>query len=66
MIPGNVTGDGIIIDHSTTKLASVPSDWITEAKENLHIAYSHTSHGSQLTYRHVRTGFFQRDIVFLE
>lgn len=47
--PGNVTGDGIIIDHSTTKLASVPTDWITEAKENLHIAYSHTSHGSQLT-----------------
>lgn len=47
--PGNVTGDGIIIDHSSTKLASVPSDWISEAKENLHIAYSHTSHGSQLT-----------------
>lgn len=47
--PGNVTGDGIIIDHSSTKLASVPSDWISEAKENLHIAYSHTSHGSQVT-----------------
>lgn len=47
--PGNVTGDGIIIDHSSTKLASVPSDWISEAKENLHIAYSHTSHGSQIT-----------------
>lgn len=47
--PGNVTGDGIIIDHSSAKLASIPSDWISEAKENLHIAYSHTSHGSQLT-----------------
>jgi hypothetical protein len=47
--PGNVIGDGIIIDHSSTKLAAVPSDWISEAKINLHIAYSHTSHGSQLT-----------------
>ena len=43
------TGDGIIIDHSSTKLASIPSEWISAAKNNLHIAYSHTSHGSQLT-----------------
>ena len=41
--------DGIIIDHTSVKLASIPSDWISAAKENLHIAYSHTSHGSQLT-----------------
>jgi hypothetical protein len=27
----------------------MPSDWVTAAKDNLHIAYSHTSHGSQLT-----------------
>ena len=44
-----VTGDDLIIDHTTVKLASIPSDWIIEAKENLSIAYSHTSHGSQLT-----------------
>ena len=44
-----VAGDGIIIDHTSTKLASIPSEWISAAKENLHIAYSHTSHGSQLT-----------------
>jgi hypothetical protein len=37
-----------IIDHTTTKLASIPSAWITSAKQNLHIAYGHTSHGSQL------------------
>jgi hypothetical protein len=37
-----------IIDHTTTKLASIPSVWITSAKQNLHIAYGHTSHGSQL------------------
>jgi hypothetical protein len=44
-----VAGDGIIIDHTTIKLASIPSDWVSAAKDNLHIAYSHTSHGSQLT-----------------
>jgi hypothetical protein len=44
-----VMGDGLIIDHTNIKLASIPSEWISKAKENLHIAYSHTSHGSQLT-----------------
>jgi hypothetical protein len=47
--PGNSLGDGIKIDHTTTKLATIPSDWVSAAKDNLHIAYSHTSHGSQLT-----------------
>lgn len=46
---GPVAGDGLIIDHSCAKLASIPSEWILAAKDNLHIAYSHTSHGSQLT-----------------
>jgi hypothetical protein len=41
--------NGIIIDHTSVKLATIPSDWISAAKEKLHIAYSHTSHGSQLT-----------------
>ena len=44
-----ITGDGLIIDHTTVKLASIPSEWISAAKGNLSIAYSHTSHGSQLT-----------------
>ena len=39
----------IIADHNSGKLSSVPSVWIEAAKENLHIAYSHSSHGSQLT-----------------
>ena len=39
----------LIIDHNNTGLNSIPSEWITAAKENLHIAYQHTSHGSQLT-----------------
>lgn len=46
---GIVTGDGIVIDHTCTKLTAIPSNWIEAAKDNLHIAYSHTSHGSQLT-----------------
>ena len=46
---GPVAGDGLIIDHSCAKLVSIPSEWIMAAKDNLHIAYSHTSHGSQLT-----------------
>jgi hypothetical protein len=41
--------NGFIIDHTSTKLASIPSGYIDAAKESLHIAYSHTSHGSQLT-----------------
>jgi hypothetical protein len=39
----------LIIDHRCTKLSSVPPQWITTARQNLHIAYGHTSHGSQLT-----------------
>ena len=42
----------IIVDHRATNLAAIPTaptDWIAEAKASLHIAYGHTSHGSQLT-----------------
>jgi hypothetical protein len=38
----------LIIDHHSTSLNSIPSEWITTARQSLHIAYSHTSHGSQL------------------
>lgn len=38
----------VIIDHSCTHLASIPVQWIENAKEDLHIAYGHTSHGSQI------------------
>jgi hypothetical protein len=43
-----VSGD-MIIDHRCTKLATIPETAITQAKSKLHIAYGHTSHGSQLT-----------------
>ena len=39
----------IIADHICTDLPSVPAAAIDQAKANLHIAYGHTSHGSQVT-----------------
>ncbi len=38
----------IIIDHTCAKLDPIPANAIQTAKDNLHIAYGHTSHGSQL------------------
>lgn len=42
------TGGKIIIDHRTTNIGSVSSSCINTIKSNLHIAYSHTSHGNQI------------------
>jgi hypothetical protein len=39
----------MIIDHRHTDITQIPESWITTAKDNLHIGYGHTSHGSQLT-----------------
>ncbi len=41
-------GAAIIVDHSSRDLASIPSEAIAAARSTLHIAYGHTSHGSQL------------------
>lgn len=38
----------IIIDHSCTDIWQIPAWAIAQAKSTLHIAYGHTSHGSQL------------------
>ncbi|OGD35249.1 MAG: hypothetical protein A2V45_05405 [Candidatus Aminicenantes bacterium RBG_19FT_COMBO_58_17] len=43
----SVVQDAIIIDHTCTDLASIPSDWVEQAKERLRVSYGHTSHGSQ-------------------
>lgn len=40
--------DSIIVDHNCTDLKKIPQSAILKAKETLHIAYGHTSHGSQL------------------
>lgn len=41
--------DAIIIDHHATDITAIPQSAIEQAKADLHIAYGHTSHGSQLT-----------------
>ena len=40
----------IIIDHNCAKLEPIPESAILQAKSILHIAYEHTSHGTQLIY----------------
>jgi hypothetical protein len=42
-------GDELIIDRTCIDLSAIPSEWIIAAKSELHIAYGHTSHGSQVT-----------------
>ncbi len=42
--------DPLIIDHECTDLNKIPNSAIEQAKTSLHIAYGHTSHGSQLIY----------------
>ncbi|MBN1788363.1 MAG: DNRLRE domain-containing protein [Sedimentisphaerales bacterium] len=38
----------IVVDHTCVDITAIPQSAIEQAKENLHIAYGHTSHGSQL------------------
>jgi len=45
----NISFENMIIDHNCTDLVAIPAAWIDSAKLKLHIAYGHTSHGSQLT-----------------
>ena len=46
--PFVMADEPIIIDHNSTDIATIPQAAIEQAKANLHIAYGHTSHGSQL------------------
>jgi uncharacterized repeat protein (TIGR01451 family) len=39
----------LIIDHTTADINAIPQKWIEAAKQNLHIGYGHTSHGSQIS-----------------
>ena len=39
---------GQLIDHYCTNLQSIPVSYIDQARASLHIAYEHTSHGSQI------------------
>ncbi len=38
----------ILVDHATIDIDAIPREAISQAKARLHIAYGHTSHGSQL------------------
>jgi hypothetical protein len=38
----------ILVDHTCTDLGRIPAWWVDQVKSNLHVAYQHTSHGSQL------------------
>lgn len=44
-----LAAEAIIADHLHTDITLIPQSAIEQAKANLHIAYGHTSHGSQLT-----------------
>ena len=43
-----ITLNGQIIDHNCTVLSNIPQSFIDLAKSDLHVAYEHTSHGSQI------------------
>ncbi|MCP4118401.1 MAG: hypothetical protein GY737_24000 [Desulfobacteraceae bacterium] len=42
-------GEPHIIDHTCVDITQIPESAIEQAKSKLHIAYGHTSHGSQIT-----------------
>jgi hypothetical protein len=44
-----VSAQSLVIDHAATDITRIPESAIEQAKASLHIAYGHTSHGSQLT-----------------
>jgi len=50
----NIKGsNGVIADHNIAfedVLRSIPDEYIDAARENLHIAYQHTSHGTHVSY----------------
>lgn len=51
----------LIVDHRHTNIWQIPEASIIQAKDTLHIAYGHTSHGSQLISGMGSTGGAQLD-----
>jgi len=49
LISSTSSAQPTIIDHNCTDITKIPQIAIEQAKNILHIAYGHTSHGSQLT-----------------
>ncbi len=48
LLSGMSLAASFVVDHNSTDLQQIPAEWISRAKADLHIAYNHTSHGSQL------------------
>jgi uncharacterized repeat protein (TIGR01451 family) len=46
--PSLVSGQTIVINHTTTDISQIPPYWINRVKDMLRLSYGHTSHGSQL------------------
>ena len=44
----NVSTPSNVVEYSDLDISKIPDEWINLAKDKLHIAYGHTSHGSQL------------------
>jgi hypothetical protein len=49
IFPFSLQAESLIIDHTCTDITLIPQSAIEQAKSSLHIAYGHTSHGSQLS-----------------
>ncbi len=41
-------GAQVLVGHTTNDPSEIPDSWIDQLKADLHVAYNHTSHGSQL------------------
>ncbi len=54
-------GEGMVIDHTCTKFDRIPGAFIDSALAKLHIVYTHTSHGSQLTDGMAGLAAFKKD-----
>jgi len=48
LVPWPAFGAAVIINHTNADISLIPQSAIEQAKTALHIAYGHTSHGSQL------------------
>jgi hypothetical protein len=46
--PATASDGQVLVDHRCADTSAVPEPWIAAAKDGLHVAYNHTSHGSQL------------------
>ena len=56
----------VIVNHTCVQLNQIPLVWAKKAKTELHIAYGHTSHGSQITYGMMGLTYFRKEPFIYE